>query len=192
MKTAFFDFDDTLTHGDTLPLWLATLHGWPWTVAAYAIAGSIGGFIPAAGVSDRRGRIKSLLLKLTVRGMPADRAAAVGTILKARVKWRDETIAAMRAHHEAGVRIVVVTGAATIYLPELLAGLPVDEVLGTELEIVDGCLTGRIAGVNCVRAAKAAKVAEWLATHRPDETWGYGNAPHDLKMLDLVDHATVI
>ncbi len=192
MKAVFFDFDDTLTHGDTLPLWLAELRGWPWTAAAYAVAASLGAFIPARGVSDRRGRIKSLLLKLTVRGIAADRAAQAGTALRNKVRWRSETVDALRRHHGEGARIVVVTGAATVYLPALLAGLPVDEVLGTELEVVGNRLTGRIAGVNCVRAAKAARVGEWLDAHRPSETWGYGNAPHDLPMLALLDYATVI
>ena len=191
MNAAFFDFDDTCTHGDTLPLWLAALRGWPWTVMAYAVAGTVGGFVPAHGVFDRRGRIKSVLLQLTVRGLPVERAAA-GTVLKGKVKWRTETLNAMRRHHEQGARIIVVTGAATIYLPGLLDGLPVDEVIGTELEIADGRLTGRIAGVNCVRAAKAKKVEAWLAAHKPNETWGYGNAPHDLEMLALLSHATVI
>ena len=75
MKTAFFDFDDTLTVGDTLPLWLAALRGWPLVVAAYAVSTAIGWAVPGRGVVDNRGRIKAMLLRLLVRGLPADRAA---------------------------------------------------------------------------------------------------------------------
>ena len=192
MKVAFFDMDDTLTHGDTLPLWLAALRGWPWTIAAYAVAGLLGPLLPGHGAFDRRGRIKSLLLRLTIRGIPAERAAAAGTRVKARVRWRKEILASLREHHAAGHRVVVVTGAATLYVPSLLAGLPVDEILGTGLEIGGGILTGRIDGLNRVRSAKAATVREWLAAHRPEETWGYGNAPHDIEMLGLLTHQTVV
>ncbi len=190
MKTAFFDFDDTLTHGDTLPLWLAALRGWPHTILAYAIAGTIGGFIPAPGAFDRRGRIKAALLWLTVRGIAADRAATA--LPAAKIRWRAEMIAALKQHHADGHRIVIVTGAGTLYLPALLQGLPVDEILGTRLEIRDGRLTGRIDGMNCVRGAKAAIVRDWLAAQNPEETWGYGNDPHDLQMLAFLDHASIV
>ena len=192
MRTAFFDLDDTLTHGDTLPLWLAALRGWPWTVAAYLVAGSIGGFIPAKGAFDRRGRIKGTLLRLTVRGVSAEKAAKAGKTVKANIRWRDDIIATLKQHHVDGHRVIVVTGAATIYLPALLDGLPVDEVLGTTLEVTDGKLTGRLVGKNSVRAAKAEVVAAWLAAHQPEETWGYGNDPHDLPMLALLDHRTIV
>jgi HAD superfamily hydrolase (TIGR01490 family) len=192
LKTAFFDFDDTLTVGDTLPLWLAALHGWPLVIAAYAISGAIGWAVPGQGVSDRRGRIKAMLLRLLVRGLAADRAAAAGARVKAKVQWRTEMLETLRRHHKQGHRVVVVTGAATLYLPALLDGLPVDEVIGTELEIRDGRLTGRIAGVNRVRAAKAEAVKDWLDRHRPEETWGYGNAPHDLKILALLNHTQIV
>ena len=192
MKAAFFDLDDTLTHGDTLPLWLAALRGWPWTVLAYVIAGSIGGFIPSPGTFDRRGRIKGILLRLTVRGVTAERAAEAGTRVKAKIRWREEMLETLRRHHTVGHRIIVVTGAATIYLPRLLDGLPVDEVLGTTLEVTNGRLTGRLSGPNSVRAAKAAVVKTWLENNTPDETWGYGNDPHDLPMLALLDHLTIV
>ena len=192
MKAAFFDFDDTLTHGDTLPFFLASVRGWPWTILAYALAAAAGPFIPCPGSNDRRGRIKAVLLRLTLAGLPATRAQRAGGRMKPRIRWRTAIVAELRRHHEQGHRIVVVSGAATIYLPALLADLPVDEILGTELEAQDGVLTGRIAGVNRVRAAKAATVRDWLAIHRPEQSWGYGNAPHDLDMLALLDHKTVV
>ncbi len=191
-KAAFFDFDDTLTHGDTLPLWLVALRGWPWTIAAYLIAGTIGGFIPAKGAFDRRGRIKTALLQLTVRGITAERAAAAGAKVKRKIRWQDDIVARLRDHHANGDKVIVVSGAATIYLPMLLEDLPVDEILGTKLEIAGGRLTGRIDGMNCVRTAKRDIVQSWLDRYKPDETWGYGNDPHDLPMLALLDHRTIV
>ena len=91
-----------------------------------------------------------------------------------------------------GTKIVIVTGAATLYIPALLAGLPVDEILGTRLEVINGRLTGRIDGVNWRRAAKAALVRDWIDRYKPEETWGYGNDPHDLPMLALLDHCVIV
>jgi phosphoserine phosphatase len=73
------------------------------------------------------------------------------------------------------------------------AGIKADAVIGTDLEVVDGKLTGRLASVNCVRDEKARRVAEWVGANGPfKESWGYGNRPHDLAMLALTDHPTVI
>ncbi|MDP9195917.1 MAG: haloacid dehalogenase-like hydrolase, partial [Pseudomonadota bacterium] len=63
----------------------------------------------------------------------------------------------------------------------------------TDLEVVDGILTGRMDGGNCVRQEKARRVRAFLEQHGPfDETWGYGNRPHDIPMLDLLDHRIIV
>jgi phosphoserine phosphatase len=46
---------------------------------------------------------------------------------------------------------------------------------------------------NCVRLRKAERVAEWLQDNGPfDDTYGYGNAPHDLPMLELLNHKIIV
>jgi HAD superfamily hydrolase (TIGR01490 family) len=192
MKAAFFDLDGTLTVGDSFPRFLAALRGWPLTWAGYALACLIGPFCEGHGAFDTRGRIKLTLLRLLTRGVPVEKAAAAGTTIKNTITWNEAILTRLRWHHEQGHRVIVVTGAPTIYLANFLDDLPIDETIGTELEIANARLTGRLAGVNCVREEKAAIVQCWLAQHQPDETWGYGNAPHDLPMLKLVRHAKII
>jgi HAD superfamily phosphoserine phosphatase-like hydrolase len=104
-------------------------------------------------------------------------------------------VAALNAHREAGCAIVIATGAPEIYVAALLraGGIKADAIVATAVEIVDGKLTGRLAGPNCVRDEKARRVTEWVAANGPfTESWGYGNRPHDLAMLALTDHPTVI
>ena len=68
-----------------------------------------------------------------------------------------------------------------------------DAVIGTDLEIVNGKLTGKLAGANCIRDEKARRVAEWVSQNGPfQESWGYGNRPHDLAMLALTDNPVVV
>ena len=90
---------------------------------------------------------------------------------------------------------MIATGSPEIYVAALLraAGIKADAILGTELEIVGDRLTGRLAGPNCVRAQKAVRVKAWLAENGPfQESWGYGNPPHDKEMLKLVTNPTLI
>jgi HAD superfamily hydrolase (TIGR01490 family) len=188
---ALFDLDHTLTRQDSFPMWIAILVGWRRTLRAFAMAG----FALRPGRSDIRGRAKETILRWSVRGATVAEAQAAGRLLGQRIRWRQSVIAALNHHREAGRAIVVATGAPELYVAPLLraAGIKADAVIGTALEIIDGKLTGRLSGANCVRDEKALRVAQWLAANGPfGESWGYGNRPHDLPMLALTDYPTII
>jgi len=188
---ALFDLDHTLTRQDSFPMWIAILVGWRRTLRAFTMAG----FALRPGRSDLRGRAKESILRWSVRGATLAEAQAAGRLLGQRIRWRHGILAALTAHREAGRAIVVATGAPELYVAPLLraACIKADAVIGTALEIVEGKLTGRLAGANCIRDEKARRVAEWLALNGPfGESWGYGNRPHDLAMLALTDHPIVI
>jgi phosphatidylglycerophosphatase C len=188
---ALFDLDGTLTRGDTLFWWIAALIGRARASAAFARAfGKLR--TPNEMAADWRGRVKCAFLA-NVAGIETRRAAQAGAQVRDTIRWRAPILDALRAHAALGHRIVVVTGAPAIYLPALLAHLPIDAVLGADLEEEDGRLTGRLAAPNPVRAAKRVRAQAWIEANGPfGESWGYGNAPHDLPMLTLVDHAIVV
>ena len=46
---------------------------------------------------------------------------------------------------------------------------------------------------NCVRKWKAQMLSEYLGTVEPfAESWGYGNFPHDVPMLNLLKHQIIV
>jgi HAD superfamily hydrolase (TIGR01490 family) len=193
---AIFDFDDTLIHGDSLLGFLDRVAGWlPVRLAVFgavfgALIATLAGRPPGA---DFPGSVKALLLRLTLAGVPVAKAETAARKLAPRLRWRAAQVDALRAHAAAGQRVVVVSGALDVYLSILLEGLPVSKVLPTRLESRDGRLTGRLDGPNCVRLAKADCIRAFLTAHAPcGPTWGYGNRPHDLPMLALVDRPTVV
>ena len=189
---AIFDFDDTLIAGDSLPRFLDEVAGPLRTRLAMvkAVAGALTG--PPAGV-DFPGSVKARLLQTTLAGRAVAEAHAAARRLKARVVWRRPQVDALLAHAAAGRRVAVASGALDVYLPILLEGLPVDDILATAMEIDAGHLTGQLATDNCVRRAKASRITAYLATHAPTgPTWGYGNHPSDLPMLALVDHPMIV
>jgi HAD superfamily hydrolase (TIGR01490 family) len=188
---AVFDLDHTLTRQDSLPMWIAVLVGWRRTLRAYAMAG----FAYRPGRSDLRGRAKEAILRWSVRGATAAEAQAAGRLLGTRIRWRQNLVAELHAHKAAGRAIVIATGSPDIYVPALLraAEIKADAVIGTPVELVEGRLTGRLAGANCVQEEKARRVAAWMKDNGPfSESWGYGNRPHDYPMLAITDHKMVI
>ena len=193
---AIFDFDDTLIEGDSLPRFLDLIAGTTRTRLAMigavvgAVATHVAGRPPGC---DFPGSVKALLLRTTLTGVTLDQAQAAARRLQTRLCWRKRELNALHAHAAAGRRIAVASGALDIYLPILLEGLPVDDILATDMAIDSGRLTGHLAADNCVRRAKAARIQSYLATHAPTgPTWGYGNRPSDLPMLALVDHPTIV
>ena len=193
---AFFDFDGTLIHGDSLLLFVAEVIGRrrAHLALADAIRSACHRHLRGRGPGcDLRGSIKAVLLKRTLRGLPLADAHAAAHRLVRTLRWYGPSLEALHAHRRAGRRVVVATGALDVYMPTLLDGLAVDDLLATGMEVADGRLTGRMCTGNCVRADKASRVSAWLAAHGPfGETWGYGNHPSDRPMLALLDRPVVV
>ena len=191
---AVFDFDDTLIEGDSLPRFLDEVAGIVRTRVAMvgAVAGALGAHTIGRPVGvDFAGSVKALLLRKTLAGLPLAAVLEAGRRLKPRLRWLTPQLTALHRHAAAGLRIVVASGALDIYLPVLLEGLPIHDILATDMEIHAGHLTGRIASGNCVRSIKAQRLQPLLAAST-GPSWGYGNRPSDLPMLALVDHPTLV
>ncbi|MDD3371960.1 MAG: haloacid dehalogenase-like hydrolase, partial [Alphaproteobacteria bacterium] len=68
-----------------------------------------------------------------------------------------------------------------------------DALICTDIGVENGVITGDMIHGNCVRLKKAERVEAWLAEHGPfDESFGYGNYPHDVPMLNLVKHRIIV
>ncbi len=193
-RAAFFDFDATLTRRDTLFPWLILLRGRRrvYRAAAQALAGQAIG--RATGAEDMRGRVKAAFLKRVIAGIPVADAHAAALELGRRIAWKSHIVAELHEHRRAGHRVVIASGSPALVVGTIVADrFGVDEVMATELEIVDGRLTGALSGRNCIRREKAARVAGWLQQNGPFvQTYGYGNMPHDRPMLDLLDNGTIV
>ncbi len=193
---AVFDFDGTLVHGDSLLPFIARIVGPTRARLSFVRALRSAFLLRARGrltEMDTRTMVKAILLRETLAGVPAAEARAAADGLVGWVRWKTPIRDALLEHKRAGRHVVVATGALGLYMPRLLADLPVDGLLATDVEDVDGVLTGHMPHGNCVRAVKATRFAAYVKDHGPfGPTWGYGNRPSDLPMLALVDHATVV
>jgi HAD superfamily hydrolase (TIGR01490 family) len=194
-RVAIFDFDHTLITGDSFMPYLAHVAGKARTGAALAEALLALGWRQARGKlgGDARSFIKDRLLRRLLAGRRRDhlRSAAIKTRL-----WQKENEHVMRRlrdHHAKGDVIVIASGGLDLYLPELLLNIPHDALICTDIGVRNGIVTGDMINGNCVRLRKAARVAQWLADNGPfDESYGYGNYPHDVPMMNLVKHRIIV
>lgn len=96
-----------------------------------------------------------------------------------------------RAEGEAGSKRIIVSASYEPYVSHIGEHLAADAVLATELEVVDGHATGKLAGVNCRGPEKVRRLQELLSR------WGlerdsvaiaaWGDSAGDRDMLAWAD-----
>lgn len=201
---AAFDFDGTLTRRDTFTVFLARGLGWPrflWAVlrclpwlAGYALR-----LVPNHVAKGKlmqatlAGRSLAEMQDWTARWLAHDFPGQLREDAMARLAW----------HREAGHCCVMVSASPDIYLQVVARQLGFDALLCTEMEVVGesvserltGRLTGRMSTPNCHGEQKVLRLQAW-ALARYGETglggvtlYAYGDTSGDKPMLRLARHA---
>lgn len=183
---AAFDLDGTLSKHDTLIPFLRRAVG--TRRVAWSLARGSGLLLRARRDRSLRDAAKEALLVATIGGRPESELRAVGRELAPIVSLRDDVVAHLRRHQAAGHETVLVSASPALYVDAVADVLGVDSVVATELEVVDGLVTGRYAGRNCRADEKLRRLLEWLGD-RDVELHAYGNSPDDDAMLAQADVA---
>jgi len=105
----------------------------------------------------------------------------------------DKALALVKQHRDAGDYCLIITATNAFITSPIAAIFGVDQLIATELEIKDDCLTGNIAGTPCYQAGKVAKLEQWLLAQRqPQEQLSlansifYTDSVNDLQLLKRV------
>ena len=191
---AVFDFDGTLTTGDSLGAFLhrhlGTL-GWSWalmrqspTLLAYVLR-----LIP-------NHQAKAALLQHSLQGaaqatLAADAQRLVQTWLPRHLNaWAlDE----LQGHQQAGHTCVLLSASLDIYLSAVAQALEIPHLICTGMEIHQGVCTGRMSTPNCHGEEKWRRLQDWFMQQgRPRESWemhAYGDTRGDVSVLRQADQA---
>lgn len=105
-------------------------------------------------------------------------------------KLRPEAVRVMQVLHEQGYLVLLVSASATFYLKELLMTLPIDGILGTELQLgADGRYNGKILGSSCRDEEKVLRISEYekLCGEKMDaaQSIAFGDSASDYPMMKL-------
>jgi HAD superfamily hydrolase (TIGR01490 family) len=185
---AAFDFDGTLTRGDTLIPFLQRLCG--TRAVMRAMAAQFGSLALAAAGMGERDDAKAVLLARLLAGHERARVEAVVARYTDRVtakQLRPDVVARADWHRGQGHRLLIVSASPELYVRPVADALGFDDVLATRLETDDGGrLTGRLAGPNVRGEEKVRRIQAWL-DGRAAVVWAYGNSSSDRPMLDMAD-----
>lgn len=187
---AFFDFDGTLTTGDTLMPFLKFVVGTPTYYAKLALVSPVLAVYFAKLL--RNDIAKQIVLKQYLAGYHIDELFERGQRFSDEViptMLRSEGMERLRWHQEQGHECVLVSASMDVYLNAWAQREGFSEVICTALEKDDsGHVSGSILGENCHGETKREKLIQYLSARNAQLTYGYGDSPGDDAMLAATDN----
>lgn len=185
---AFFDFDGTLTTGDTLMPFLQFVVGRPrYYLKLIAISPVLIGYFARLVRNDIA---KQWVLKWYLAGYSADELHRLGQAFNESVlptMLRAEGMERLAWHQSQGHECVLVSASLDCYLDAWTRDHGFSAHLVSSLETRSGRVTGRLAGSNCFGAEKVARIQQYLTGRKVGRTYAYGDSEGDLPMLKYVD-----
>jgi phosphatidylglycerophosphatase C len=189
-EVAVFDFDGTITDGDSTTAFCVATVPAPRLAAALAARGPmLAGY--ALGLVPRT-RLKESLLTAFFRGVREDdlrRRAALWSARDLPRLVRPAAMARVRWHQSQGHRVVLASASLELLLEPWARAAGIRDVLATRLEVRDGRLTGRLDGPNCWGEEKVVRLRALLGDLDAFELHAYGDSRGDRELLAVAQHA---
>lgn len=189
---AIFDFDGTITRHDTFILFARSAVG--NKRFALALLRVLPYIILFKIRAINGGRTKQELFRHLFAGTRQD------AFLKQCVKFKNvinsdlspEVFSRLKEHQRRGDKTIIVTASPAAWVRPWAEENGIDQVIGTELEVSDGILTGSFATKNCHGKEKVNRLK--IATPSLDdyEKWAYGDSTGDKFILAIADHSYYI
>ncbi|MGF1507586.1 MAG: HAD-IB family phosphatase [Chloroflexi bacterium] len=103
---------------------------------------------------------------------------------------RETVLEEIRAYQAEGHRILITSGSFAPVVSRFAQKAGVEECLATPIDVIDGRLTGRVAGSENTGSSKAANLRRHLEGSAPDVA--YGDTFADYEMLKMSRVAVVV
>jgi phosphatidylglycerophosphatase C len=185
---AVFDFDGTITRGDSTTAFCREEFPGRILPAAVRAAPSLAGY--ALHLTGRQ-RVKEALLTTLLGGREEPEVrmrAADWAANRLPAMVRPEALERLRWHRSRGHRVVLASASLELLLEPWARTAAVDDVLATRLEVVGGRITGRLAGPNCYGPEKVARLRALLGDLAGVDLYAYGDSRGDRELLAAARH----
>ena len=109
---------------------------------------------------------------------------------------REEMLTVLGWHQEEGHTVILVSGGFQPFLREVARLLGINHTVGTALEEIDDCYTGRLAGPFCHGDDRVHLVRHFIEASGFDvnlsSSYAYGDRVQDIPMLEMVGHPVAV
>ncbi len=190
MYCRIFDFDGTLTTDDTLLEFIKFSKGWLKMLSGFLLYSPLLILMKLHLYPNYKAKQK--IFAYFFAGMSkSDFDSRCSRFAMAKQNLlRPEGVKTMHEAVSAGEKVMVVSASIDNWVRPFFVhrGLEQVEVLGTEIEAVDGKLTGRFLTNNCYGPEKVARIKKMLTEPRTHYyIRAYGDSRGDKEMLDYAD-----
>ena len=106
----------------------------------------------------------------------------------------DKAQGLLEKHRRAGDQLLVITSTNRFIIKPICKALGIDQVIATELEVVNGRYTGKVSGTPSYREGKVERLNNWLTANRQDidGSYFYSDSINDLPLLQKVDYPVAV
>lgn len=182
---ALFDFDGTITRKDSFLAFIRFAKG------NWRFYGGMAVLVPILLAYKARilanDKAKVWVLRFFFSGMPSTQFFEIGerfSLEKVPLMIRKESMAKIRWHLNQQHTVVVVSASAEAWVARWCDKMGM-QLIATRLEVLEGKITGRLAGANCYGEEKVRRIQEVLNLASFDKVYAYGDTPGDKPMLAL-------
>ena len=187
MNLALFDFDGTITFGDTWTPFMRRAVRRSRRLAGRVLL--VPPYVAYKSAIIRVGRVREMAARIGFSGEDASHVRDLGRQYAADTLpglVRPEAAARLEWHRARGDEIVVVSASLDVYLAPWCRERGLSYIC-TTLEEREGTLTGRCLDGDCSAGEKVRRVrARYLLT-KYDAIYAYGDTADDRPMLEIAD-----
>lgn len=138
-----------------------------------------------------------IAMALWLKGLDANRVEALvnnDIVPDLAAYFRPEILRELDFHRKNGARILLLSSAISYVCQRVAEVLEMDDVVSSEMEVIDGQFTGRPNGKLVFGKEKMVRMKEYCTTHRYSltEAWYYGDALSDRFILSGVGRAVCV
>ena len=190
MKQLFaFDFDETLTTRDTLIAFIRYACGTPRFLLGFLLHAPLLVLMKLRLYSN--GKAKQRLFSWFFRGMPLEAFDALCQSFASthRHLLRPETVCLLQQALSEGAEVLVVSASIDNWVQPFF---PTVTVLGTQIEVIDGRLTGRFLTPNCYGQEKVRRILALYPDRSSYHLTAYGDSRGDRELLAFADEAHLV
>ncbi len=184
-----FDFDGTLTTRDTLLAFIRYACGTPRFLLGFLLHAPLLVLMKLRLYSN--GKVKQSVFSWFFKGMPIETFDALCQEFARshRHLLRPETVRVLDQAVENGSEVVVVSASIDNWVQPFF---PSVTVLGTQIEVIDGCVTGRFLTPNCYGQEKVRRILALYPDRSSYHLIAYGDSRGDRELLAFADEANLV
>jgi len=187
-KVAAFDFDGTIIKHDSLFDFIK--HAVPFSRMVYGSIKAVPYFALYALKLMPNFAAKEKVFTAFFKGWRLDdfNKVCVDFIPKINAMVNPDAIKKIKWHQQMGHEVIIISASVENWIIPWATKMGINTVLATQIEVIDGRITGKFQSKNCHGPEKVNR----LRTHLPDfenyELYAYGDSNGDKEMLLIADH----